>query len=241
MDDVLPQLDPVQIKAQKRFISAIAVSILLHIVSAYFLLFHFSGAPSRSASVTYIDLKSFQQAAPTPMTVPERKAPPAEIPPQPAKQAAPETQPEVQRAAVPPAPSATVQEPVKAEEDLPHNTLGLGLTKGYFKSLGDGETLRAGIKSYYLAMLQGINEKWWLDQQLDKRSFAPMVVNITIARNGEIIGSQILRSSGSRRFDKAVLAALTTASPLPPLPEGFQGDTFEAPVRLVPPLNLMSW
>ena len=127
------------------------------------------------------------------------------------------------------------------EEGRSHTAIGLGLTKGYFRGLGDGGTLREGIKGYYLEMLQGINEKWWLDQQLDKRNLAPVVVNITVARNGEIIGSEIMKGSGNPRYDKAVLAALLAASPLPPLPPSYEGESFQAPIRLVPPLNLMAW
>ena len=119
--------------------------------------------------------------------------------------------------------------------------MGLGLTKGYFKTLGEGETLRAGVKEYYLDMLQVINEKWWMDQQIDKRHLAPVIINITLARNGMIVDSRILQGSGNSRYDKAVLAALTAASPLPPLPASFDGDFFQAPIRLIPPLNLMAW
>jgi len=119
--------------------------------------------------------------------------------------------------------------------------MGLGLTKGYFKSLGEGETLRVDIKEYYLEMLQAINEKWWLDEKIDKRRVAPVIVTITIARSGELVNSVMTRSSGNRQYDKAVLEALAKASPLPPLPKSYDQDFFQAPIRLVPPLNLMAW
>jgi periplasmic protein TonB len=168
--------------------------------------------------------------------------PPKVAQPQPTPQVAPAPvstpqTPQPEAATVRPAPP----QEAKVEEQRSHTLLGMGLTKGYFKSLGEGESLRAGIKGYYLEMLQSINERWWMDEKIDKRRLAPVVVNIIVARNGDIVDSKILRGSGNPLYDKAVLAALTAASPLPPLPADYDQDFFQAPIRLVPPLNLMAW
>lgn len=247
MEDALDpnEVDP-QEKSVNYFPIGIAASVILHLICTFIIIGLPQGSPT-SQSVTYIDL-SLPQHAPSPSSVPQKKAAPqvAAKPemPIPQKPAAPEALPEVEQPKVAtnqPAPQeAKVEEP-KVEVQRSHTTLGLGLTKGYFKSLGDGQSLREGVKDYYLEMLQGINEKWWLDQQLDKKKLDPVVVNITVARNGDIVGSEVMISSGNPRYDRAVLAALTAASPLPPLPQSYQGDYFQAPLRLVPPLNLMSW
>jgi periplasmic protein TonB len=191
--------------------------------------------------VTYVDLNAIQH--PAPLTAPPQETTPPNI-------AQPQLPPATPEAPVstplPPQPETATARPVppqetKVEEQRSHTIMGLGLTKGYFKSLGEGESLRAGIKEYYLEMLQSINERWWIDQKIDKRRLAPVVINITVARNGDIVASRILRSSGHPLYDKAVLAALTAASPLPPLPADYDQDFFQAPIRLVPPLNLMAW
>lgn len=234
-----------QTKSTLNLAVGITVSVVLHLVLSAVLLSMPQGVSSSRPSVTYVDLKSVQ--LPAPLT-----APPAETAPEPV--AEPET-PTPEEPTVPVTPAAA--EPVAQQEaqpqeqpaaaetgpveaDLPRTTLGIGLTKGYFQGLGTGETLRVGIKEYYLEMLDGINQKWWVDPQLNKRR-STVVVNIKVARNGEIVASEIMASSGDRSYDRAVLAALTAAGPLPPLPASYYGDFFEVPIRLVPPLNLLAW
>jgi periplasmic protein TonB len=240
MEDALQPLLAVQIKPHKYLALGIAVSVMLHLACVYVLFTMPSGSSSPRTSVTYVDLNAALHPAPA-MTVPPREATPPTTAPEPEAPPVPETPPQAQQLqpALPSQPAA-VQE-TRQEEQRSHTVMGLGLTKGYFKSLGEGETLREGVKGYYLEMLQVINEKWWVDQQLDKRRLAPVVVSLTVARNGEIAGIELMRGSGSRSYDKAVMAALAAASPLPPLPASYVGDFFKAPVRLVPPLNLMAW
>ena len=238
MESALHPLDAVQIKPNKYLVLGIAFSVLLHLACAFFLLRLPSGEPASSPSVTYIDLQAAAHAAS--MTPPPGKTAPPKLLPEPLEPPLPENPPQAKPSETLPARLAPAPE-TRVEEERSHTTIGLGLTKGYFKGLGDGETLREGIKEYYQQMLQAINEKWWIDEQLDKRYVTPVVVNIVVARDGEIIGKSILRTSGNARYDNAVLAALTAASPLPPLPASFEGDFFQAPIRLVPPLNLMAW
>jgi len=241
MEEALQPLeaDP-QTRSTRYFALGIAASVILHLVCTVVLLGLPQG-PATGPSVTYVDLGMTQH--PAPMTPPQKEAAPEpvapaqELPPAQETPLAPEPAPQQ---------AATTQEQPAAAPDtavaqqLSHTTLGLGLTKGFFKSLGSGETLREDVRNYYLEMLGKINEKWWVDPQLNKRG-SSIVINITVARNGEIVDSKIMASSGDRRYDRAVLAALAAASPLPPLPDQYQGDFFQAPIRLVPPLNLMAW
>lgn len=244
MEEALQPLEADQQTSPNRHLAlGISASVLLHLICSAVLL----GLPQGSQappSVTYIDLGMPRQASPVPPqkqeALPEKAALKAEMPLVPETPIAPEAPAQAQESKAAPKPPAATRE-TAVEEQRPRSTLGLGLTKGYFKSLGDGETLRPGIRNYYLDMLQGINEKWWLDQQVDKAQIRTIVVNIVVARNGDIVNSAIVTSSGNAGYDKAVQAALTAASPLPPLPEEYEGDFFMAPIRLVPPLNLMAW
>ncbi|HBG07195.1 MAG: hypothetical protein A2075_23775 [Geobacteraceae bacterium GWC2_58_44] len=246
MEEALQPLEADQhTRSTRNFALGIAASVILHLICTVLLFGLPEGSPARQ-SVTYVDLSTPQQR-PAPMPAPLKEANPEQAAPEPVA-AEPETPPVPETPAAPespPQPTAALQEqpPATPEtevaEQLSHTTLGLGLTKGYFQSLGSGETLREGIKDYYLEMLEGINEKWWLDPKLNRLS--TLVVNIIIARNGDIVDSQIVASSGDRRYDRAVVAALTAAGPLPPLPASYQGEFFLAPIRLVPPLNLMAW
>ena len=242
MEEALQPLDEADhpIKPNTPFIMGIAASVILHLAFTALLLgLPGGGSPARQ-SITYVDLGA--APAPVPMTPPAREAIPERDLLEPETPSIPEAPPAPQDAALPeqpePLPRQTAAQQ-EVSEERSSTILGLGLTKGYFKSLGDGETLRDDIKGYYLEMLQGINEKWWLDQ--DQKQVNPIVVNITVARNGEIVGSDVVVSSGNPRYDRAVQRSLKAAGPLPPLPDSYHGDFFQAPIRLVPPLNLMAW
>lgn len=243
MEDALQPETVQQTTSNKKLILGLAASLILHLTVAAILIGLPGGSPPPAPSVTYVDLNAPQR--PAPMALPPKEAAPVPAP-EPPTPATPELRQPVQprEASTEPAaaqPAAQPAQPAKVEEQRSRTIMGLGLTKGYFKSIGEGETLRADIKGYYLDMLQVVNEKWWLDEQIDKRRVEPIVVSITVARNGELVNTVVVRSSGNRRYDKAVLEALAKASPLPPLPASYEGDFFQAPIRLVPPLNLMTW
>lgn len=238
MEDTLQPLDENDqpIPLNKPLLFGLAASLVLHVACTVILIGLPGGGSPPRQSITYVDLA---HVPPTPAMAPpasepapvEESAPP-ETPPVP--EAPPTPQPP-QAAAQPEAPPQ--QQSAAPMEELSHTTLGLGLTKGYFKSLGDGETLRVDIKEYYLELLQRINEKWWMDQ-FDQQRVDPIVISITVARNGSIVGSTIIGSSGNPRYDRAVQRSLVAAGPLPPLPPEYEGEFFQAPIRLVPPLNL---
>ena len=243
MEEALQPLDEADqpIRLNKHLVVGIAASVILHLGCTLLLLgLPGGGAPARQ-SITYVDLG---QAPAHPPTTPPAAQPiqqkellPPETPP------VPDTPLKAQQTEAE-QPKGAPEQPAAREsvtEEKSHTTLGLGLTKGYFRSLGDGETLRQDVKGYYLEMLQGINEKWWLDQQFDQQRINPIVINITVARNGDIVGSAVMISSGNPRYDRAVQRSLAEAGPLPPLPAEYEGDFFQAPIRLVPPLNLMAW
>lgn len=243
MEEALQPLETEQQTKSRNYLAlGIAASVVLHLLCTAVLFGLPGGSPPRQ-SVTYIDLRMLQH--PAPMTPPTEETIPEKVAAKPATPPVPETSPvpaplqNQQPQTVQDQPQAPPE--TKAEEQLSHTTLGLGLTKGYFKGLGDGETLREGVKGYYQEMLQRINEKWWQDPQLGKQGVRPVVFTITVARTGEIVDTQIMRSSGNRSYDRAVLALVKGASPLPPLPESYVGDFFQAPVRVVPPLNLLAW
>jgi periplasmic protein TonB len=237
------------------FAIGITASVILHLICTVILFAVPEGSPP-SQSVTYVDLSLPQQAAPIRPTAPQAapKVAPHPTPPQVAPQPAPpemteksaaeeaEPQPRVQQAKEVAAQPPATPQPASAVEERSHTTFGLGLTKGYFKGLRDGETLIPVAKEYFLQqMLPAINEKWWLDEKIDKKNAAPLIVNIVVARNGEIVSVVPLNRSENPGYDRAVLAALKATGPLPPLPAEFEGEYFQGIVTLVPPLNLMSW
>lgn len=243
MEEAAATLDEADhtIRPNKHLVIGIAVSVVLHLICAAILLGLPGGGEPPRPAVTYVDLNSVPTpkpvAPPAKEALPEPEPDPGSAEPIPIPEtppAPPQPQAEQPEAAVQPAPP----QPAAVEERSP-TTFGMGLTKGYFKSLRDGETLRTDVKEYYLEMLQGINEKWWLEQR--DQQVRAIVVNLTVARNGEIVGSAIMQSSGNIVYDRAVQKSLEGSGPLPPLPPTYQGEFFQAPIRLVPPLNLLAW
>ncbi|MCM2357298.1 MAG: TonB family protein [Geobacteraceae bacterium] len=222
----------------------VAISLVLHVISSVILL-----SPQRGSMkvppVSYLDLKNMQfQEEAAPLSAKEEKA--EEI-------AEKEAVVEKSAETLPP-PSEPLSEADKLRQDvnaslanaetnpeaLQERSFGLGLTSGYFSSLAEGETLRGDIREYYFSMLREINEKWWLNKESQQMGLRGALINIVVARNGVILQKKLVRSSGNRAFDKAMLQTLDAASPLPPLPDSYELDYFSAPLRFTGPLDLFT-
>jgi len=130
---------------------------------------------------------------------------------------------------------AAAAEPAAIQEA----SLGLSVTSGYFSSIGGGETLRDDIREYYFEMLRRINEKWWLNRDRLQAGNKSAIFYLVIARNGVVVDKMLVQSSGNPACDRAMLQTLETANPLPPLPETYDGNFFQAPLRFNMPLNLL--
>jgi len=221
------------------FTGMLVISLALHVICAAFIL---GGGARRSGipSVNYLDLTmselasapALQQkpAPPLPMTEPPEEA--AELPPQPVT---PPSEVEQLRQNLQQAVNAVADQP----EALQKVSFGLGLMNGHFGTLADGKSLRDDMREYYLSMLRTINEKWWVDGSRFE-GIRGAIVNIVVARNGEIINAQIIQSSGNPAYDRAMLKSLKDASPVPPLPAHFENVYFTAPIRFNAPLNFLS-
>ncbi len=215
------------------FARMMALSLLLHAFAFAPFLSRGTGRFNRAA-VAYMDLN---------MEMTGNKAPTGSIP--------------AARNEAPPIHPAASAEPLSEFDKLRENTrktlnnaasqpeavqeasLGLGMTSGYFTSIGDGDTLRDDIREYYFEMLRRVNEKWWLNSDGHGKGRRSAVFYLVIARDGKIIDRMLVESSGNPACDKAMLQALEAASPLPPLPETYRGDFFQAPLRFNLPLNLL--
>ena len=79
---------------------------------------------------------------------------------------------------------------------------------------------------YYLRILKNkIYENWSPPVVQDTTAkLQDVVIQFKILKNGEIVDSQIEKSSGIGFFDQSALRAVILASPLPPLPEEFEEE-----------------
>ena len=220
------------IPLDRRFILMVAASILVHLIlSAPFFI---NGRWSRTVpAIPLVDL-SLVQSSPQPAATAPPQPELVEPPPAPLAETPVDQHKAADQNTAQPAVVKSTPDP------LQQTSFGLGISRGYFKSIAEGQTLRSDIKDYYFAMLEKINESWWANsgQNRDGVMREPLI-DVWVARNGEIINKSLLKSSGNPAYDREILRAVDAAAPLPALPESFDGDIFQAPVRLVAPRGLM--
>ena len=218
------------------FGSLLAVSLLLHAAAGLYLLRPGRGK-GMSAPSAFLDL---EMAAPPAVKDAPRQVTPVAAAPESAPAPAPAEEtptPELERLAArtEQARSAAGSEPAAVQRAA----IGLGITSGYFGSFADGETLRDDVREYYFELLRRVNEVWWTAGSGHGERLRGASVSIAIGRDGRIAEKVLLQSSGNREFDQGLLQALERAVPLPPLPGSYDGEFFVAPLRFVPPLNLL--
>lgn len=179
-------------------------------------------APALPRSAEIVTPTGSQTAAPSPpkqMTLPsaEEKALPASAP-EPEAEAPPPVTPQTNTA-----------------------SLSIGLTRGFFRSLADGDTLREDVREYYFELVERVNAQWWA--AATSAAMEPgrreALVTITVRKSGELLDVRLVKSSGSDEYDRLIVAALQAASNLPPLPESYPGEFFQAPLRLMAPRGLL--
>lgn len=142
-----------------------------------------------------------------------------------------------------PAPPPTPVEEVTATAPPQANasTLSVGLTRGFFRSLADGETLRGDVREYYFELVERVNEQWW--EAASGTAMEPgrqeALVTITVRKSGELLDVRLVKSSGNNEYDRLIVDTLQEASNLPPLPDSYPGEFFQAPLRLMAPRGLL--
>ena len=214
-----------------------ALSLLFHLIASLLFLYPRYGSFGK-ATVTYVDLNlgmAGQPVLPAAAFKPEKPAVSVKAQASVPLPTTPATELDKLRENTQKSLDDAASQPAKVQGV----SLGLGITSGYFASIGEGETLREDIREYYFAMLRSINEKWWVNKDSHLAGRKSAVFYLVIARNGTIVDRLLVESSGNPAYDKAMLHTLEAASPLPPLPETYRGDFFQAPLRFNAPLNLM--
>ena len=217
------------------FACTVIISIILHIAVSTFLTLpgHFSGPASAPVFVDLNNMTSLPDTVENPVPDP----PQADEPAAPDQQPIPETSPEV--AQLDKAIESSLRKAVQAPDAVHESSIGLGMISGHFASFAEGESLKDDIRVYYFSLMRRINEAWWLSGAAKGNFISAASANISISREGKLLGCELLESSGSREQDLALLDSIKRAGPLPPLPPSFYGKVFNAPIRFVPPLRLM--
>ncbi len=85
---------------------------------------------------------------------------------------------------------------------------------------------KGDIKSYFAELTNWLNQHKEYPVELKKaKQQGTVEVQFTFTRNGQIIQAKIKTSSGNTKLDKAALAMLKKANPLPEIPESFSRDS----------------
>jgi len=214
---------------ERRFIWMLGLSLLLHLlIAAVMGALPKGGGPFHSPPVVEVSL---DQLPPAESTLPPEK------PEVPDNEAIPEPAASEQDVS-PPLPESAVPEPEPSPSPEP-SSISFSISAGSFMSFGDGTTLRDELRPYFLDMLERINRSW---QQTGKgvRLARGAMLLVSIDRGGKMRGVRILQSSGDRRHDRLLVDAIERGE-YAPLPEGYEKETFEAPIRFSPPLSLMNF
>lgn len=221
----------------------LAFSLGIHVIFAIFIISG-NGGQRGLPTINFIDLTMSESPSPAAQKAASQTPPAPPVPMAETRETQQEPEPQP---AQPPSEAEQLTETLKnavssaaqQPEALQKASFGLGLMNGHFSTLADGRSLRDDMREYYLDMLRTINEKWWVDGGHFEGARGA-IINIVVARNGEIVNARVIQSSGNPQYDRTVLKSLQAASPVPPLPEHFVGGYFTAPIRFNAPLNLLS-
>ena len=217
------------------FAWTIAVSLLLHLAAA--VIFSLPGrfAPAGGTPV-FLELQNLLEAPAPAEPLIQEEAVDKQLP-VPEAETAPEQVSET--AKLEKAVENSLQKAAQAPDAVHESAIGLGMISGHFASFAEGATLKDDIRVYYFSLMRRINEVWWTSGAAKGFFGNAAAVNLVISREGKVLACDLLESSGNREQDKALLAAVRMAEPLPPLPQSYLWPTFSAPIRFVPPLRLM--
>ncbi|MBT1075905.1 energy transducer TonB [Geobacter grbiciae] len=223
--------------ARTLFVGTLVLSLALHLsFAALASLFPGRLTGLASESIVMVDLTD----AAAPLTKPPVGATAVQRPVSPAQKQMVLPTPEEKALPAPsPTPMEELPPPVPPQTSV--SSLSVGLTRGFFRSLADGETLRGDVREYYFELVERVNEQWW-----DAASGTGMepgrqeaLVTITVRKNGELLDVRLIRSSGNDQYDRLIMDTLQAASNLPPLPDSYPGEFFQAPLRLMAPRGLL--
>lgn len=190
---------------------AVAASLLLHAVIATGMWVLASGRPDRSRlpPVYQVSLVSAAEVAP-------KRSRPEPQPPEPVQEEEPEPEPEE----VVPEPDEESVDRARPREDRP--TPRAGPERADARGVDSPVTLEGKPFPF----------PWYLDQLVRKveRNWRPTsntlsaTIHFRIDANGRIAEVEVHEKSGNFMFDQAARRAVEAASPLPPLPDAYEGD-----------------
>jgi protein TonB len=99
-------------------------------------------------------------------------------------------------------------------------------------SPGQGAAQRQAEQDYFRQIVQKISRYRFYSREQNTSPHGLVVTRLSLARDGQVLGVSLLKSSGSATLDNAVMQTIRQASPFPPLPADLGGEqSFIVPVN----------
>jgi colicin import membrane protein len=96
--------------------------------------------------------------------------------------------------------------------------------------LGGGLS-RIRLQAYQDLVREKVIGAWILPLPREEARKLQATALLTVSREGQVARLQLFQTSGNSLFDESLLRAIKQASPLPPLPEDYQGEFLEVEMR----------
>ena len=109
-----------------------------------------------------------------------------------------------------------------------HPGAGAAAATGVTAVLGNGD---ASLGYYQAAVKAALEAKWIPPPLEDQQETYSVAVAFVILRDGTVRDVRIAQESGVPSLDRSALRAVVEASPLPPVPPSWTGDTLPATMR----------
>lgn len=100
----------------------------------------------------------------------------------------------------------------------------MGITGSGGIGVGPNSPLGTRFGSYVALLQERIASKWNTGDLAGRSGLRPVVVSLTILRDGSVRGVRVAEPSGNSLLDRSAERAVLDASPLPPLPLAFEKD-----------------
>ncbi|MFQ5777467.1 MAG: TonB family protein, partial [Terriglobia bacterium] len=108
--------------------------------------------------------------------------------------------------------------------DLPYTSFEMGPSEGAL-SFGAGGSFGSRYPWYVDSVRRRISSNWLLSTVDPYVQWAPRaVISFEVLRDGAVVNTQVLRSSGVASVDRSALRAIRDSSPLDRLPSAYRGD-----------------
>jgi TonB family protein len=111
-----------------------------------------------------------------------------------------------------------------ATQEATTSGISIGIGTGQAGGIGDGEVFPY---AYYVdIIINKLSSNWRVNilKTSKQRTFDAQIW-FRISRNGDLLDSRVLQSSGNEDYDNASLHAVSLATPFPPLPIQYEGKT----------------